>query len=99
MGFFFTLAINFDSLESAQLCKTEITNSSFSLSDGTPVETSLNILKNPRLNKFQIEVYPQGLQYVTGDIKKCSPKFFYEIRKLLYSFLNTTPSVFNHAFF
>jgi hypothetical protein len=48
---------------------------------------------------FYLDIYPVGLQYVTGDIKIASLPFFYEIRTILYKFLYDLDLKFNCAFF
>ena len=102
MGFFYSLGINFDDLESAQTCKSKMISYKIQLSDLSIVDKTISIYKSKLTGgkiQYQVQIFPDGLQYVTGNKKLASPAFFYEIRSRLYEFLLSSVFYYNYAFF
>lgn len=102
MGFFYTMGINFDNEQAAEICKKQIDDLKIILSDGTQVEKFVQMCKDELPSgkiSYNIDVYPKGLQYMVGDEKLASKPFFYEIRTILYTFIRNMNLVFNYAFF
>jgi hypothetical protein len=48
---------------------------------------------------YQVDLYPNGLQYMAAPEKLASRPYFYEIRSQLYQFVLTLDIDFNDAFF
>ncbi len=102
MGYFYSLGVNFDDLETLDSFKKEIEKSYILLSNSLKVSLTFQTAENKipnNSNSFQLIIFPEGLQYMCGDKNFAGRPYFYEIRSKLYEFLINYEHTFNHAFF
>jgi hypothetical protein len=102
MGWFYTLGINFNDRELAEVCNQKIMNFEIKLSDNTIVEIATYIYEEKLIDgisRYQSQILPKGLEYGLGNRKLLSKPYFYEIRNKIYSFLIELDIEFNYAFY
>lgn len=96
------MGINFATGHEAFECQKALEDFQIILSDFTIVQCRVHLYISEILNSlspYQIDIYPEGMQYVTGNVKLATKPFFYEIRSHLYSTILNLEYNFTSAFF
>lgn len=101
MGYFYSLAISFDSINDAEECLVEFKKANLLLSDFTVVDCASSIVEScysdNKLKQYICNIRPKGMGDAETNKKLFERPYFYEIRDHIYQFLFQLQLPYNYA--